>query len=199
MSYDRLTRLLHLFIATTILAQLMGSLLMIQPKPGRPGDTFYAMHEIGGQVILGLLLAHWIWCLIRAGTVPFPQVFPWFSRQRCQAVHADLKHHLQLARQWRLPDSREPTPLASAVQGIGLSVATLLGVSGLLLDGNLENPQAMTGWLHTVKEGHEVLGNLLWLYLALHAGMAILHQLTGHGGLRAMVLFWEKDATTKSC
>ncbi|MBF0161102.1 MAG: cytochrome b/b6 domain-containing protein [Magnetococcales bacterium] len=192
MFYDRFTRLLHLLIATGIVLELVLSLVMVHPKPGRLGDTFYALHATWGQVLLGLLVVHWIWRIVGSGQVSVALLFPWFSLERCQAVVADMQRYMAHAIRFRLPDSRQVSPLASAVQGLGLCVATLLGMSGVLLVLGMEADGAMRGWVHAVKEGHEVLGSLLWGYLVVHASMAVLHQWAGEGRLGAMVRVWEK-------
>ncbi|MBF0126173.1 MAG: cytochrome b/b6 domain-containing protein [Magnetococcales bacterium] len=194
MLYDRFTRLLHLLIASGLVVQLVNSLVMVHPKPGRQGDTWYGMHEIWGQALLGLLVAHWIWCLLRAGNISFALLFPWFSPSRRLAIKEDIRRYLDHAARFRLPDSGERiSPLASAVQGLGLSVATLLGVSGLILFVAMEENGEMSGWARGIKEAHEVMGALMWGYLLVHGIMVVLHQLAGHGGLRAMLRVWERN------
>ncbi|MEO5363707.1 MAG: cytochrome b/b6 domain-containing protein [Magnetococcus sp. DMHC-8] len=192
MLYDRFTRLLHLLMATGIVAELVLSLVMVHPKPGRLGDTFYALHATWGQVLLGLLLVHWIWRMAWSGNISVAMLFPWFSGNRCRAIYSDMQRYMAHAIRLRLPDSRQVSPLASAVQGLGLVVATLLGVSGIALSFGMEADGAMPGWVHVVKEGHEALGSLLWGYLVVHATMAVLHQWAGHGSLGAMVRVWKK-------
>ncbi|MBF0583448.1 MAG: cytochrome b/b6 domain-containing protein, partial [Magnetococcales bacterium] len=182
------------FVATGIVAQLAFSLVMVHPKPGRAGDLFYALHESLGQVLLGLLVVHWLWCLVRPGNIDFALLFPWFSPSRYQAIQEDMKSYFSHAMRFSLPENSQVSPLASAVQGLGLLAATLLGVSGVILFLGMEPDGGMGGWLHDVKEGHEVLGSLLWCYLIVHATMAILHQLAGHNSMGAMVKVWKKDS-----
>ncbi|MBF0190418.1 MAG: cytochrome b/b6 domain-containing protein [Magnetococcales bacterium] len=194
MTYDRITRLLHLCIAVGITGQQFNSLVMVYPKPGRAGDAFYALHEMGGQVLLGLLLLHWIWSLARQRELPFVLLFPWFSPERYGAILADAQRYLNHARVFRLPDTtQQAMPLASAIQGLGLLTATLLGISGVVMDLGMEKNGAMIGWVRDIKEIHEVLGSLMWLYLVVHATMGMLHQWSGHGSMRAMIRVWEKN------
>lgn len=199
MIYDRFTRLMHMFIASGMVVQMIVSLVMIHPKPGRQGDTFYAFHETYGQVLLGLLLLHWIWCMVRSGNIAFSQLFPWFSWPRYRAIFEDIKLYASHAAQFSLPNStQQASPLASAVQGLGLFVAMLLGVSGAIMYFAMAKNGAMIGWVHAVKEIHEILGSLMWVYLVVHATMAIVHQLAGHGSMRAMIMVWEKNPQTKN-
>lgn len=197
MIYDRFTRILHLFIAAGMVVQMIISLVMVYPKPGRQSDTFYAFHETWGHMLLVLLLIHWIWCMVRSGNITFSLLFPWLSWPRYRAIQEDIKRYVAHARQFRLPNStQQASPLASAVQGLGLSVATLLGVSGTIIFFAMAKNGAMIGWVHDVKEAHETLGSLMWVYLVVHATMGILHQLAGHGSMRAMVKVWEKNPQT---
>ncbi|MBF0439721.1 MAG: DUF1924 domain-containing protein [Magnetococcales bacterium] len=192
MSHDRFTRLLHLLIAVGIVAQLVGSMGMVHPKPGRAGDALYVMHEIWGQVLLGILIVHWVWSWVRSGSVPIGQLVPWFSGQRCRAVWEDIKNYGSHAVRFRLPEATHPTPLPSAVQGLGLIAATVLGVSGTLLYFYMDPTVKMVGWLHDIKEMHEAVGVMLWIYLVTHAVMGMLHQWVGHESLWAMVKVWKK-------
>ena len=114
--------------------------------------------------------------MVRPGNLSVTLLFPWFSWNRCQAICANIQRYITHAIQFRLPDNTQASPLASAVQGLGIFVATLLGVSGIALFFGMDADGEMVGWVHAVKEGHEVLGSLLWGYLVVHASMAVLHQ-----------------------
>ncbi|MBF0342460.1 MAG: cytochrome b/b6 domain-containing protein [Magnetococcales bacterium] len=194
MYYDRLTRLLHLLIALGIVGQLMNALVMIHPKPGRMGDGFYAAHEAPGQVLLGLLMLHWRWRMARPGPVAFVRLFPWFSPLACRELFADGQRYLACMRRFSLPHDPVSAPLASAVQGVGLLMATLLGISGTLIFWTMAPGVKMTGWLHAVKELHEGLGIGMWCYLLLHAGMGMAHQMAGHATLSRMFRFREQES-----
>ncbi len=184
MHYDRFTRLLHIFLALGMTAQLGMSLIMVHPKPGRAANVFYEIHEVLGLVLLGILALHWIWIMVRGGRVPPAQLFPWLSPARYGSLVEDTKRYASHMVRFRLPESTEPSPLPGAIQGLGLTVAGLMALSGLVM---FVSSGPMTGWLHTVKEVHEVMGNIMWVYLGLHGGMGVLHQLAGHGSISAML------------
>ena len=194
MHYDRFTRFLHIFLAIGISAQLTMSLVMTHPKPGRLGDTFYEIHEYLGLALLGILILHWLWAAIRKGNVPFTQLFPWLTPSKYRPLWEDMQRYTNHMTRLSLPESDSPSSLAKAIQGLGLAAALLLGVSGLLMFLNTPTEgERMTGWLHDIKEIHEVFGSIMWVYLCAHAAMGLLHQLAGHGSMRDMFFFWKRS------
>ncbi|MBF0444241.1 MAG: cytochrome b/b6 domain-containing protein [Magnetococcales bacterium] len=197
MYYDRFSRFLHIFLAIGISAQLIFSLVMTHPKPGRLGDKFYEIHEYLGLALLGILILHWLWAIIRKGNVPFTQLFPWLTPSRYRPIWEDGQRYASHMIRLRLPQSDLPSPLANAIQGLGLAAALLLGVTGMLIFLNAP-PEGgrMTGWLHDVKEVHEAFGGLMWVYLCAHAAMGFLHQFAGHGSIRDMFFFWKKSSNS---
>jgi cytochrome b561 len=173
------TKLLHAALLLSVLWQLGASGLVERPRTGQPGNVFYEVHQIVGLTTLGLVLAFWLWSVVRRSETPLVALFPWLSRHRLSAILADLKIHWALLRQRRLPDGDVETPLASAVHGLGLLTALAMGATG--------------AWLYTqsvpadlVLEVHKAVANLMWAYVVGHAGLALLHQATGHPALKRM-------------
>ncbi|WP_417781953.1 cytochrome b/b6 domain-containing protein [Terasakiella pusilla] len=186
MQYDRLTRLFHMLIAFGITTQMLLTLVMVHPKPGRDANIFYNAHEYLGAFLLGILILNWAWTFIRKGPVSPGHLFPWFSKARLLALKADIAKYISHLFRFKLPTTEEPSPLAGSIQGLGMSAGTLLALSGTLLLLYADPSQKMTGWLHDVKEIHEALGPLMWGYLAVHAGAGMFHQLAGHNIIQSM-------------
>ena len=192
MHYDHFTRFLHLLLAVGISIQLLISEIMTHPKPGRLGDIFYEIHEYLGLALLGVVVLHWLWAAIRRGSVPFTQLFPWLTPSCYYPLWEDTQRYLSHTTRLRLPKSESPSPLANAIQGLGLATALLLGITGIILFLNAPpEGQRMTGWLHDVKEVHEAFGSILWVYLFAHTSMGLLHQLVGHNSVHSMLFFWK--------
>lgn len=173
------TKLLHAALMLSVLWQLGASGLVERPRAGRPANFFYEVHQIVGLTTLGVVLAFWVWSLVRRRETPLAALFPWFSRRRVSAVLADLKAHGAQLLQRRLPAGDEETPLASAVHGLGLLTALGMGATGAWL------------YVQSVPSGlglqvHKALANLMWAYVVGHAGLAVLHQVTGHPVLERM-------------
>ena len=177
------TRALHGALLLAVLWQLLGSNFIERPRVAQPGNAMYELHEVGGLATLGLVVAFWLWSLLRRRETSFSALFPWLSGSRLKAVRTDLGRHWTELKHLRLPGGEAETPLASAVHGLGLLAALSMGASG--------------AWLYTlaipggvVLELHKIVANLMWAYVVGHAGLAVLHQLTGHRMLQRM--FFER-------
>lgn len=193
MFYDRLTRLLHLLFGLGIVAQLFISEWMEHPRPDEPGNFLYEVHEKLGVALFAVLMIHWLWSLVRGGPVSLAQLYPWFSRDRRAALWQDMRHYLGAIVTFRLPPADEPSPLAGAIQGVGLLAATLLAATGTLIFFNVGENWQFSAWLKLVKEVHELLGPLMWGYLVVHVGASVLHEIFGHHVIRSMFSVIKKN------
>lgn len=152
------TRLLHAALLLAALWQLIGSNFIEPARVGQPANLMFELHEIGGLATLGLVVAFWLWSLVRRRETPFAALFPWLSSTRLQAVGADLSRHWGELNNLRLPGGEPETPLASAVHGLGLLTVLAMGASGAWL------------FTQTVPEGlilevHKITSNLMWAYI----------------------------------
>ena len=183
MTYDRITRWLHAGIALAVVIQLVSSQVMAVPQPGRllsgAERSFFAVHRWSGMCVLSLLVLHWLWGL--AGHVPYgwEHLFPWFSGPRLKKVLSALKAMPAWLR-GRLPaESNETLPLAGAVHGLGLVVATAMALTGSLIFFGMPSQGSMSGYIGVVREIHGFVANFIWAYFIGHVGMAVLHQWRG--------------------
>lgn len=173
------TRLLHGSLLLAVLWQLIGSNFIERPRADQPANLMFELHEIGGLTTLGLVVAFWLWSMVRRRETPFGALFPWLSATRLKAVGADLWRHWDELKRFRLPGGEAETPLASAVHGLGLLAALAMGASGAWL-----STQAVPDGL--ILEVHKIVANLMWAYVVGHAGLAVLHQVSGHRVLQRM-------------
>lgn len=182
------TRILHAALAAAIVHQLVVSWFMEEPKPGRPENLAFELHETVGLVTLGLLAAFWLWAMVRRREEGLGALLPWFSAERRRRVVADFgAYRANLARR-RLPSPGGPTPLASAIHGLGLLVATAMALTGGMVYAVMGADGSLSGTGHLVLELHEILSNLMWAYLIGHAGIAIVHDILGHRVIGRMFL-----------
>lgn len=171
------TKFLHLLVAAAVVHQLLISLVMTKPGPGRPGDSLFELHEWVGLATLGVLLIFFLWVLVRRRETTVSMLYPWFSGRRLRALRMDLKAHLARLKGGRILLTQE-APLASAVHGLGLLLVLVMAATGA---GGYFIASA-----RPLLSIHETLGPLVWAYLVGHAGLALLHQLAGHPVLQSM-------------
>ena len=197
MRYDFLTRLLHLAIAIGIPVQMLTSLVMVHPKPGRLPNQWFEVHETLGLVLFGVLLTHWLWSVLRTTLITRQplMLFPWFSRKRLTALAQDIRATGRELIRLRLPNGEGAQPLPAAIQGLGLLLGLFLAGSGTILALGMGPDGSMNGLVHGVKEAHEAAAPLMWAYLAIHPVLGILHQFTGHGTLNRMFSFGRRPQT----
>lgn len=160
------TRVLHLSVAVTIMAQLGLSLIMQSPSPSQAGDNLFEIHEKVGLVANGILIAFWIWSVVRSGETRLVAFFPWLSPMQLRLVAADAKRVFA-----PLEHGQQERPFASAVHGLGLIIATIMALSGFF-GYFVESARALLGV-------HEAVAPFMWAYLVGHVAMSIIHELRG--------------------
>lgn len=180
---SRATRVLHALIALMIVTQLVLSTVMEPPRPGRTGDQWFELHEKFGLGALGVLFFFWIWVVFRSGETSMGMLFPWFSGNRVRAVFADIVDHLRSIRQCNLSFS-EHQPLADAVHGLGLITATIMALSGA---AGYFLPQA-----DALLKVHQAVSTAMWIFLIVHAGVAVIHEFSRDHILLRMFSFSRK-------
>ncbi len=195
MQYDKVTRLLHWGFALLIPLQLLSEELMKRPKPGRIRDDmqifFFEMHELIGYIAFILIIARVAWGFAGSSS-SWSRLFPYFSVTGISGLAAELKHDVPAWFKGKLPDPAQDSYLAGLVHGLGLLLVLALGFTGVVMAQGMEESGKMLGLVHDAKEVHEVLGELLWIYIYGHVGMVILHMLLGHTMLRRMFSIADK-------
>lgn len=186
---SRTTRWLHLLLATLVVHQMIMSTLMQVPNAQhhRAGNLWWQFHEVGGLSCFVILLLFWVWSMARgARETRFGDWFPWFSSDSRAALWHDVGDYLRTAMRLRLPVPGAATPLASAVQGIGLLLVSVLAATGTLFWVGAQLGGDWPARVHWARQLHGALGNLVWYYLTLHAGAAVIHVFFGHRVLKPM-------------
>ncbi len=187
MTYDRTTRILHLCVAGGVAAQMVTSLLLIHPKPGRLPNAWYEAHEIVGITLAILLTAYWAW-VIRRSMVRNEglALFPWFSGRALTKLRDDAGRTARSLAHRKLPPADEASPLAAAIQGLGLLAALFLALTGTTLALGTGPDGGLAPAIRPLKELHEAVGPLMWAYLVAHPLLGLLHQIAGHRSLSRM-------------
>ncbi|MDX8384603.1 MAG: cytochrome b/b6 domain-containing protein [Ghiorsea sp.] len=183
MHYDKVARLLHWGFAILIPLQLLSEELMKRPKPGRIRDEmqtfFFEVHEWVGMTALVLVIARLAWGFMRAES-KWVDLFPYFFQAGRKGIVDEVVNGIPGWFKGKLPVPGQEDYLPGAVHGLGLLLVLAMGISGAAMLYGMEDTGAMIGLIHDMKEAHEVLGSLLWVYIYAHVGMTIVHMLLGH-------------------
>ncbi len=216
MNRSRLTRLLHLLLAATVVFQLLASLVMAHPE--EDGDDEHAAwileqlvpaalaheEEDEGRAPEGSLPALLFEAheLVGLSAVAVVLAFwAWIAVRRGEPGLGEMvpwfssRHRRALAedfsRHWAaLTRGRLPEyrPHSPFVTAIhGLGLLTATGMALTGFTWWLGEDLGLLGGLgEAAEEIHELLSNLMWAYLIGHAGLAIIHQLKGELIVREM-------------
>ena len=193
MYYDKITRLLHWGFALLIPLQLLSEELMKRPKPGRIRDDmqvfFFDMHETIGWVAFVLVVARIAWLFVSAES-SWSRLFPYFSAKGFKGLVTELKNEVPGWFKGKLTDPNQDNYfLAGAIHGLGLLLVSVMGITGIVMALGMEDTGKMLGFIHDAKEVHEVMGELLWIYIYGHVVMVVLHMLVGHKVLQRIFGF----------
>ncbi|MGE5310357.1 MAG: cytochrome b/b6 domain-containing protein [Nitrospirota bacterium] len=188
MNYDRVVRWLHAGMALAVVIQMLSSMVMQVPQPGRmplePQHAFFLIHEASGLTVVTLLVLHWLWALSGYVAGGWGHLFPWFSRARLQALLAALKALPTWLRDNRAVDEEVMHPLVGAVHGLGL--LTVMALTGATMVLGMGLGGSMGTILRAVRWAHGFFANFMWAYVMGHVAMALLHQVRGERLLTKM-------------
>ena len=140
----------------------------------------FTLHEYVGLAAMAIIALFWLWMLVRRQGTSLGVLFPWFSRQRLASLQEDVRLHIRCAMRLALPDPEHSVALSSAIQGVGLVLALIMATTGTIGYFAWTEGTAMTGLAGAVFEVHGTLANVMWGYLIVHVGAALLHELFGH-------------------
>jgi len=188
MRFNRTVRLLHLFVMLAVMIQLVSEQLMKVPKPGetvRPVEAiFLGLHEWNGFIVLTIVAFYLMY--LANNSDDWKRVFPWMSASGCKGLWQDIRLDIPGWLKGRLKNPAEAHRIAGTVHGLGILLLIGLGSTGIMIFMRLESSGEMDADIKLLRELHAYMGNLIWIYLYGHAGMAILHQLKGHNVFREM-------------
>ncbi len=186
-TYPKINRILHSLFALMMVFQLISEELMKRPKlvdgvPRVRSDEqilFFDAHEWVGVILLIVVGLRFMMMLGHPEEVK--RFFPFFSGERMKGVFADLKELLM----GKIKAPTDEDCLAGLVHGLGLLLGLAMGLTGTAMFVGMDPINGtMNGFVHMLKEVHEVLGELLFYYVIGHVAMVILHQIKGHRSLQ---------------
>ncbi len=172
----------------TILLQLISEQLMQVPEPGHAveatGALFFGIHQFIGFVVMVTVLVYLI--IVMEKPEDRTRLFPWLDSSERNNLWLEIKRDVPGWFRGKLLPTDEAHLLAGTVHGLGISLALLLGATGCIIYLEIEPDGGMSPTLKLIRQSHEVMGTMMWIFIVGHAGMALMHQLRGHGVLQAM-------------
>jgi len=166
-----LIRWLHAAVAISVLLCLVSALIM---NTRTASTTFtgalFVVHKYVG-INLGILLVCYL-ALSKYGVgKSLGDLWPWFSPRKLRLL---MKGLIAVAK----GDEIERTePVATAVQGIGLTTVFLTVILGIVLFSEVLVPDWLGEYQTTVYEWHEGLSYVIWSYIAVHVGATAKHSI----------------------
>jgi cytochrome b len=179
MRYSASLRVVHLALAALCLvawgtAQFAGD----YKNAIHIGFSFHEIVGVGFTVVLGIRI---VIGLTGPDGARFSAWFP-FGKDNLRRVTDDVRNSAR----FKFPDRAPHEGVAGVVQFLGLCAFLFIALTGTVMVFYLAPGTRPTGWLHSVKEVHEVAQFLIPAYLGLHVGGAIVHSMFGHGVWREM-------------
>ena len=180
------TRALHALLGLAVIHQLIISNVMQAPLNGKTENFAFEVHEAIGLTTLGVVALFWSWVLIRNVDTSIGSLIPWFSSKRRVEVVNDIKSLARSLAKLDLSGIPVESALASAIHGLGLLTVMAAAVSGA---GWLLFEESNKVIADSLIEAHEMVTTFVWAYLIGHAGLAVIHEFSGHALLRRMFPF----------
>jgi len=188
MKHDRTVRILHLGIVISVLLQMLGETLIGFPEPGHARRAIQALylgvHEGVGSLALIFVCVYLIVALDEATSRE--RLFPWFDEGGRNALRLEIRRDSPGWLRGKLLPPVEKNAIAGTVHGLGICLALLLGLTGSMLFLGIGPRGDMTPGIKVIWKCHSLMATMIWVFVAGHAGMALMHELKGHGILREM-------------
>lgn len=172
------TKLVHGALAILVMVQLVSSLIMQVPQVNHPENVFFELYRASGFAAGGLALLFWVLVLFRTAGTDAGLLMPWFSSGRRGAFVQDARRHLEVMRRGQLARYRVASPVAAALNGLGLLLISTMTATGLALSFAQSEGLRAAALL-----AHGLMADLVWAFLIGHGLTAILHHYAGEQDL----------------
>ncbi len=188
MKYDRTIRILHVGILISILLQLFGGNLIGIPETGHANGVietlFIGIHEGIGSISLILVCVYLI--VVMDEAAGRERLFPWINTAGRHSLWLEVRRDIPGWLHGRLPPPGESHFISGTVHGAGIALALFLGFTGSMLFLGIGPHGEILPDIRVIWEFHSITATMMWVFVAGHAGMALIHEFKGHGVLREM-------------
>ena len=181
MRFNFSTRILHISMIIVVAYQMLSSLWMAVPEPGKLTsleNTLFSLHiTVFGWASI---IVAGVYALMRFyESEAWGRLVPWFSSARRRAFTHSAKKELPQMLKGKLAPPEDKGALAGAVHGLGFMLLLGMGLTGLYvlfgvrIDGNLSED------IRIVLFFHEWIGVFIWTFLGAHILVSIWHLVIG--------------------
>ena len=181
MRFNFSTRILHISMIIVVSYQMLSSLWMAVPEPGKLTsleNTLFSLHiTVFGWASI---IVAGVYALMRFyESEAWGRLVPWFSSTRRHAFALSAKKELPQMLKGKLAPPEDKGALAGAVHGLGFMLLLGMGMTGLYvlfgvrIDGNLSDD------IRLVLFFHEWIGVFIWAFLGAHILVSIWHLVIG--------------------
>jgi cytochrome b561 len=184
------TRLLHSMIAVLITVQLYTIYALDNRFFTKPIRSFlFSVHTYSGIVAFCTLLLFWIVIITRRQGTSFKELFPWVSISALKNLFDDCVYYLKSLCHFKIPEHRTPAPLASAIHGLGIIIMSIMAITGVHRYIVYQFAITKTPLIKAITSLHGVFGDYAWIYLGVHASIALINHIAKKQKLSAMWSF----------
>ncbi|GMQ99209.1 MAG: hypothetical protein BMS9Abin18_0025 [Zetaproteobacteria bacterium] len=188
MKYDRTIRILHFGIMASVLLQIFGEKLVGFPEPGHPRHVietlFIGIHEGIGSISLVLVCVYLI--VVLDEVAGRERLFPWMNAAGRNSLWLEIRRDIPGWLHGKLLPPGERHFISGAIHGTGITLALFLGLTGSMLFLGIGPHGDMTPDIKMIWEYHSIMATMMLVFVAGHAGMALVHELKGHKILHEM-------------
>lgn len=177
--YDVFIRVLHFALVVFCLAAWASAQFADDYK--KTAHLGFSVHQWIGIAFAAAISLRVLYGLLGPRATRFASWFP-FTVSNLRLSAQDI---LGLAR-LHVPQRDPHQGVAGLVQGIGMLAFVAIAATGVVMALYLAPGSRATGWLHDVKELHELAQQIIPVYLVLHVGGVVVHALAGQDLWRSM-------------
>ena len=182
MRFSQSTRILHLLMIVSVIFQLLSSLWMVTPEPGKiagAGTNLFTLH-IMFFGWLAFIVSATYGMIQRSDPVAWARLMPWFNSERRGRVVAEFRKEFFGIFTGKLTPPEARGSLSGAIHGAGFVLLMALTLTGAYAMLGVDYNDRMRDDVVAFRSMHELLAVFIWTYLGGHVFMVLYHILLGN-------------------
>ena len=194
MRIDALTRYLHISMIITVLYQMLSSIWMYTPEPGKMvgfETVLYSWHIMfmGWSAVTVAV----VYAMVRfAEYHEWTRLIPWFSKSKREAFKRSATKEIPDMFRGKLAPPEKRGALAGAMHGFGFMLLIVMALTGSYAMLGIRPDGTTSPDMQLMFELHSWFGVLVWYFLSFHVSMVIYHLILGHKKILDIFQFRKK-------